>query len=144
MTRTRERQFPVTLFHKDNGTPEFAADPRHSRYTTYPIVVPDQEAFDRLGPGWCEDPVSAAEWTPDVVDEPAVLGAGTSAMPSEDPIDAANDLLDGTVGEVTERIDAVTVIESLTLLAEVETAGKNRKGVQTAITDRIDALNAGS
>jgi hypothetical protein len=70
--------------------------------------------------------------------------AAPSGSPSEDPIDAANDLLDGTVGEVTERIDAVTVIESLTLLAEVETAGKNRKGVQTAITDRIDVLNAGS
>jgi hypothetical protein len=58
-------QFPVTLYHKDNGTPEFVADARHSQYTTYPIVVQDQEAFDRLGPGWHEDPIAAADWKSD-------------------------------------------------------------------------------
>jgi hypothetical protein len=67
MTRkTGGMQFPVTLYHKDNGTPEFAADARHSQYTTYPIVVQDQDAYDRLGPGWCEDPVAASAWVPDV------------------------------------------------------------------------------
>jgi hypothetical protein len=58
-------QFPVTLYHKHNGSPEFLADARNSKYTTYPIVVQTQEEFDQLAPGWHEDPVAASAWVPD-------------------------------------------------------------------------------
>jgi len=50
------KTFPVTLYHKD--TDAFV----RSQHSEYPIVVQTQEDFDALEPGWCEDPVEAAEF----------------------------------------------------------------------------------
>jgi hypothetical protein len=134
-------QFPVTLFHKDNGDPAFALDARHSKYTSYPIVVHTQEDYDRLGPGWHEDPVAAAEWQSE---DPAgaVSFGGDVVQPSEDAIQAASDLLEANMDVVNESIEQVTDVKQLEVIAEVESAGKNRKGVQSAIAARLETLNS--
>jgi hypothetical protein len=130
--------FPVTLYHKDNGTPEFAADPRHSKFNNqYPITVHTQEDYDRLGPGWHEDPVEAAAWVPPAVEEQAEVVDNDAAVKAEE-------VLDGNVADVVERILEIDDVDELELLATVEGTGKDRKGVRAAIESRLSNLQDNS
>jgi hypothetical protein len=49
-------KFPCRLYHKDEHVH------RASGYPMYPIVVQSEEEFNGLAPGWCEDPVDAANF----------------------------------------------------------------------------------
>ena len=49
-------KFPCRLYHKDEAVH------KASGYPMYPITVQSKEEYDGLAPGWCEDPVDAANF----------------------------------------------------------------------------------
>ena len=73
-----------------------------------------------------------------------VVAARQSAPGTEDPLVK---ILDGTVAEVTEALEqpfegVLLTVAQLEALAQLEASRANRKGVQAAIADRVEAVKA--
>lgn len=121
-----KQEYPKWLYHATAGTKLVASPTEH----------------DELGPEWCESPTEATKVfnaargivTPDVR-ETASAGAGAPVSTADDPAI--------TKMNVTDAVTAINAVESLEVLARLyqqEEGGANRKTVQTAIGNRINAL----
>jgi hypothetical protein len=76
----------------------------------------------------------------DAINSPYVR-PGSDESPSPPPQDAqGSDVLSGTVPEVKDALSEVDDVEELRRLHDEEAKGRDRKGVQAAIEERIEEI----
>ena len=78
--------YPVKMYHRDTEAHV------RSGHSEYPIIVHSEEDHAALEPGWCADPVEAAEWVAShVVGEQRDGAATTDAVTDEDMSSTSGD-----------------------------------------------------
>jgi hypothetical protein len=110
--------YPIKMYHRDHEA--FVRSGREQ----YPIVVHNQEEADALEPGWCADPVAAAEWVAEEKTVEVPESSGESVTDNEDEDELGDELDDESLDDTDDA--EVTEVDAPNVAPKKKRKKKNR------------------